>query len=144
MNVLHSNNDEIACIVRGLVPYTLPKSHWTHSTHFAAALWFLHHSSYDETLCLLRDSIRAYNEEAGVVNTGSSGYRETITQASLCAASHFRCARQSSPLYVVCNDLLTSPFGTSDWMLRYWTRERLFTPEARTRWVDPDVRDLPF
>ena len=55
MNVSHSN-DEIACIVRGLVQYTLPKSHWTHNTHFAAALCFLHHSSYEKTLCLLRDS----------------------------------------------------------------------------------------
>jgi hypothetical protein len=143
LNTFHSD-DEIAAIACGLVHRTLPKHSWTHAAHFAAALWFLYRYSSKDALPLIRDAITAYNETTGVANTETSGYHETITHASLRAAAHFRAMRQDAPLYVVCNELLASPFGKSDWILRYWTKERLFTPEARKRWVDPDLLELPF
>lgn len=108
MNTLHSD-DEIAAIAHGLIHRTLPKSCWTHAAHFAAALWFLRHHSRDNALNRIRESIRAYNEASGLANTDSSGYHETITQASLRVASHFRCMRKGAPLYAICNDLLASP-----------------------------------
>ena len=143
MNIFHSD-DEIAAIAHGLIHRTLPKSGWTHAAHFAAALWFLCHHSLDDALFLIRDSIRAYNEVTGVANTESSGYHETITQASMRAAAHFRSVRPGAPLYTICNDLLASHLGKSDWILRHWTKEQLFSPEARKRWVDPDLLNLPF
>jgi hypothetical protein len=40
--------------------------------------------------------------------------------------------------------LMASPLGRSDWLLAYWTRERLFSVDARRRWVEPDLKPLPF
>ena len=143
LETFHSD-DEIAAIAHGLIHRTLPKPNWTHAAHFAAALWFLCHHSLEHALPLIRDSIRAYNEATGVANTETSGYHETITQASLRAAAYFRRERHDAPLYSICNELLASAFGRSDWILLYWTKETLFTPEARRRWVEPDVLQLPF
>jgi hypothetical protein len=84
--------------------------------------------------------IRAYNESVGTANTDSSGYHETITQASIRAAWWF-CGES---LFDSCNRLMASPMGKSDWLLKYWSREVLFSVEARRVWVEPDLHPLPF
>ena len=77
-----TSDAEVISIGRGLVDCTLPKTKWTHAAHFAAALWLIEtdRSSTVEAV------IRAYNESVGVANTETSGYHETITQASMRAA----------------------------------------------------------
>ena len=88
--------------------------------------------------------IRAYNEVTGTPNTDTSGYHETITLASLRAARAWLAARPHSTLHRALEELLASPFGRSDWLLRYWTRPVLFSVAARRAWVEPDVESLPF
>jgi hypothetical protein len=142
--MLFRTDEEIAAIGAGLLDRSLPKSQWTHAAHFAAALWLL---SRRQDLDPARDMpglIRAYNEATGVANTDSSGYHETITQASLRAARSFIAQAPQRSLCDTCNALLASPFGKSDWLLTYWTRERLFSVQARKFWLDPDRRPLPF
>ena len=87
--------------------------------------------------------IRVFNESAGGQNTDTSGYHETITQASLRATKVFLREHPDEPLVDVLNALLGSRLGRSDWMMAYWTRERLFSVEARKAWVEPDVQPLP-
>lgn len=137
-------DEEIAAIGRGLVTRTLPKADWTHAAHFAAALWLLVYCPEIDAGQAMPGMIRAYNEATGVANTDSSGYHETITQASLRAARAFLAKRTHLPLYAVCNELMASPLGRSDWLLAYWSRARLFSVEARRSWVEPDLQPLPW
>jgi hypothetical protein len=138
-----SDGENIA-IGHGLVTRTLPKSEWTHAAHFAATLWVLaHHPDWDAARTM-PELIRAYNEATGVSNSDTSGYHETITQASIRAARAFLVERREMPLYEVCNALMESPLGKSDWILTYWSRERLFSVEARREWVEPDLLGLKF
>jgi hypothetical protein len=138
------SDDEVTAIGRGLQTRTLPKSNWTHAAHFAAALWLLEDHPVIDAANLMSAMIRAYNEATGVANTDTSGYHETITQASLRAARAFRAERSHLSLFETCNALMSSQLGKSDWLLAYWSRSRLFSVEARRMWVDPDVRSLPF
>jgi hypothetical protein len=131
---------EIAAIGEGLCDRRLPKAAWTHAAHFAAALWLISNGRDGETPRL----IRAYNLAVGGVNSDAEGYHETITQASLAAARAFLADRAGQPLHQVCNDLLASPYGRSDWLLKYWSRERLFSVAARRGWLTPDLAPLPF
>ena len=130
---------DIERIARGVIDRTLPKAHWTHAAHFAVALWLLRHRG-DVTFRDLPPLIRAYNESTGVANTDSSGYHETITVASLRAARAWLTARADVPLHAALAELLASPHGRSDWLLAYWSRERLFSVTARRQWVEPDLR----
>jgi hypothetical protein len=137
-----TSDGEIIAIGHGLVTRTLPKSEWTHAAHFAATLWVLaHHPDWDAARTM-PELIRAYNEATGVSNSDTSGYHETITQASIRAARAFLVERREMPLYEVCNALIESPLGKSDWILTYWSRERLFSVEARREWVEPDLLGL--
>jgi hypothetical protein len=39
--------------------------------------------------------------------------------------------------------LLLSPMGRRDWPLRFYSRVRLFSVEARRAFVEPDIAALP-
>jgi hypothetical protein len=123
---MFTSDDEIISIGRGVLNRTLPKSAWTHAAHFAATVWMLRCRPDLDASIALPQAIRAYNESTGVANTDTSGYHETI------------------PLFEICNAVLASPLGRSDWLLEYWSRARLFSTEARREWVGPDICDLPW
>jgi hypothetical protein len=138
-----SSDVEIDRIGRGLLDRSLPKAEWTHAGHFAAAFWVLRRPGMDAA----RDMpglIRAYNEATGVHNTDTTGYHETITQASLRAAGAWLRSRPGVPLFEALNELLATEYGRSEWLLGYWSRPLLFSVTARNAWVNPDLRELPF
>lgn len=134
---------DIARIARGVIDRTLPKADWTHTAHFAAALWLIarHGAEAEHAMPPL---IRAYNAATGVANTDTSGYHETITLVSLRAARSVMAAHAGAPLAIVLQALMASEYGSSGWPLAYWTRAVLFSVEARRNWVAPDIQPLPF
>ncbi len=135
---------DIDRIARGLVARDLPKDEWTHAAHFAATLWLLRHEP-DGLPTRMPGLIRAYNESVGGVNSDTEGYHETITQASLrAAADQLGGHPAGTPLSVVLAQLLAGPLGGSSWILEHWSRERLFSVQARREWVEPDLLPLPF
>jgi hypothetical protein len=138
------SDDEIAAIASGVLDLSLPKPSWTHRAHFATALWLLARRPDLDLPRVMPGFIRAYNEATGVANTDTGGYHETITQASLRGAKAFLGCHASQSLYVVCNRLMLSPLGDKSWPLVYWTKDVLFSVEARRRWVEPDLGALPF
>jgi hypothetical protein len=142
---LFSSETEIHRIGHGLIDHSLPKAEWTHAAHFAAALWLMRYRPGWLLSQRMPALIRAYNEATGVANTATDGYHETITQASLRAA-HAIFARHSSavPVFEIANALLASPMGRSDWLLAHWSKQLLFSTEARLAWRDPDLQPLPF
>jgi hypothetical protein len=142
--ILFRSDEEIAAIGIGLLELSLPKPRWTHAAHFAAAIWLVSCRQDLDASRAMPGFIRAYNEATGVANTDTEGYHETITQASIRAARSFLLQNPARSLFETCNALMASRLGKSDWLLAYWTRTRLFSAEARRRWVEPDLNPLPF
>jgi hypothetical protein len=139
-----TSDEEIATIGYGLLGRTLPKTAWTHAAHFAATLWLLQCRPEVEISREMPGIIRGYNEATGGANTDTGGYHETITQASIRAARAFLVEAPLRPLFVTCNALMQSRLGSPEWLLEYWTRSRLFSVEARRKWLEPDIKRLPF
>ena len=140
----YAHDADVISVGEGLLARTLPKPQWSHAAHFAAALWMLRIRTDLHAETALPPLIRAYNESTGVANTDSSGYHETITLASLRAARAFLGAHPHLTLGGACTALLATSLGRSDWLFGYWSRERLWSAEARRAWLDPDLRPLPF
>jgi hypothetical protein len=137
----YASDAEIERLARGLLTCSLPKTEWTHAAHFAATLWLMRRRPDLD----LPGIIRAYNQAVGGRNTDTEGYHETITQASLAAAGAFLASRpETEPLHAVAAGLMASPLGKPDWILAFWSRERLFSVEARRGWVEPDLKALRF
>jgi hypothetical protein len=135
----------ISHITTGLIARSLPKAEWTHEAHFAAAIWLARYNPALLAPPVISAIIRSYNEATGTPNTDSSGYHQTITVASMRAAvAHLARFPADAPLHVVTTALMATPLGRSDWLLAHWSRERLFSVEARKTWVEPDLAPLPF
>jgi hypothetical protein len=139
-----ARDEEVAAIGNGLFDRTLPKAEWTHAAHFASAIWVIRCRPEVDAAIALPPAIRAYNEATGVANTDSTGYHETITQASLRVARAFVERDVSLALFETCNAVMSSRFGRSDWIFEFWSRPLIFSPVARKIWVEPDLRVFPF
>ena len=87
---------------------------------------------------LIRDGIRRYNER----QENPSGYHETITLAWVAVIDRFLGGRDRGvPVSVLAGELMAE-CGDSDYLLRFYTRGRLFSDEARTGWVPPDLGEI--
>jgi len=123
---------------------TLPKAEWTHEAHLATTTWLLLNRPEIDVDDELPGLIRSYNESVGGLNSDSEGYHETITRVFLHGVRLFLSeADRSEPLHELVNELLMSPMGRRDWPLRFYSRDRLLSVEARRTFVPPDLATLP-
>src|SRR5205085_11902884 len=134
----------VARVGEGLLARDLPRQEWTHEAHLAATTYLvLRHPEIDLD-AELPGLIRRYNESVGGVNSDSEGYHDTITRVFLHGIRLFLAeADRSEPVHELVNELLLSPMGRRDWPLRFYSRERLLSVEARRTLVPPDLATLP-
>jgi len=145
MRAIFASEADIIRIGEGLFARTLPRTEWTHAAHFAAALWLMRYRPELDAAATMPGLIRAYNESVGRVNDDTGGYHQTITLASLRAARGVLDAYPPEmPVHRIVNALMWSSLADPNWLLEYWSRDRLMSVEARRQWVEPDLKSLPF
>jgi hypothetical protein len=141
---LFTSDAEIDHLGERFLARILPREEWTHEAHLATTIWLLLRRPDIDVDGELPNLIRRYNESVGGVNSDSEGYHETITRVFLHGVRLFLSeADASEPLQELANDLLLSPMGRRDWPLRFYSRERLLSVEARRAFVPPDLAVLP-
>lgn len=123
----------------GVLACTLPRAEWTHEAHLAATMWLVVERPDIDLDSDLRGIISRYNDSVGVVNDATQGYHHTITCCFLTAVRDQVHETEGQGLSERVNALLLSPRGRRDWPLRFSSRERLFSVEARLSWVTPDL-----
>jgi hypothetical protein len=139
-----SSDAEVEHLGEGLLARTLSRPEWTHEAHLAATTYLLLKRADIDIDEELPDIIRRFNESAGGVNSDSEGYHETITRTFLRGVRLFlEEADAREPVHELVNELLLSPMGRRDWPLRFYSRSRLFSVEARRHFVEPDLQALP-
>jgi hypothetical protein len=141
---LFDDDAEIVRIGEGLLDRTLPRPDWTHEAHLATTTYLLTRRPDIDIDQQLPGLIRRYNESVGGVNSDSEGYHETITRVFLHGVRMFLAeADLDEPLHELVNELLLSPMGRRDWPLRFYSAERLFSVDARRKFIPPDLAALP-
>ncbi|HEX8290336.1 MAG TPA: hypothetical protein VF570_01195 [Pyrinomonadaceae bacterium] len=135
-------SEEMFELLRRFEDCTLPREEWTHAAHLTVALWHLLQFDWPEAVARVRRGIKRYNAAHGVRATPTGGYHETLTLFWLRAVRHFLEAERNEARALVhlANELAeTHDKGLP---LRHYTRELLFSPEARAAWVEPDLKPL--
>src|SRR5258706_1575552 len=131
-------------IGEGLLARTLPKAEWTHEAHLGATLWLVRFRPDIDVDARIAGIVSAYNESVGGVNGDRQGYHDTITRCFLAGIRlHLAAVSPSESLVDSVNTLLASPMGGRDWPLRFYSRDRLFSVEARRGFVEPDLPAFP-
>ena len=77
------------------------------------------------------------------MNDDTQGYHETITQVYIAGVkAHLAEVGMQLPLHEAVNALLLSHRGRRDLPLRFYSKERLFSVNARRGFVEPDHASL--
>jgi len=141
---LFTTDAEIIRLGEGLLASSLLREDWTHEAHLATTTYLELRRPDIDLDEELPDIIRRFNESVGGVNSDTEGYHETITRSFLQGVRLFLAeADRRVPLHELVNELLLSAMGRRDWPMRFYSRERLFSAEARKSHVDPDLASLP-
>lgn len=133
---------EILALVRRFDDCTLPREEWTHAAHLTVALWHLLQFDWPEAVARVRRGIKRYDAAHGVRATPTGGYHETLTLFWLRAVRAFLEAERNEARALVrlANDLAAT--HDKNLPLKHYTRELLFSPEARAAWVEPDLKPV--
>ena len=121
-----------------LVNRTLPRAEWTHPAHLVFATVLLDRVGLAAAEETAPGRIRAYNESVGGVNDDSQGYHHTITLFFLRHIAAFFGAAPLDGVGARATRLLASPLALPDYPLRFYSKERLFSVDARRNWAEPE------
>ncbi len=122
---------------------SLPRAAWNHRAHLTAALDIARSIAASERLPTIRGAILRFNASVGIESTPDSGYHETLTVFYM-QIVELHVLRHPAPGSIAADaNLLYEEWGDRDLPLRHYSRERLFSREARAGWVPPDLRALP-
>lgn len=107
---------------------------WTHEAHVRVALAYVQ-ADPQRALERMRTGILKLNDSHGVVQTPERGYHETLTRlwielVRLAWEKHGRW----DPLWAELQDKFLP--------LRFYSKQRLMSWEARTQWLEPDRSPL--
>jgi hypothetical protein len=140
---LFNDDASIVHIGEGLLVRTLPREEWTHEAHLAACTWIVRDWPDIDPVTDMAGIISGYNEAVGGVNDDTQGYHETITQVYIAGVkAHLAEVGGEIPLYEAVNALLLSARGRRDLPLHFYSKELLFSVQARRGFVEPDRASL--
>lgn len=134
---------EIEELVAGFQDHSLPGERWTHQAHLIVGTYFAYHFPLEQAIYYLRSGIITYNVATGGKNTHERGYHETVTQLWAILLKAFvqkKCAGLS--LAESCTALLNSPYAVQEIMFRFYSKDLLFSTQARALWVEPDLAPI--
>ena len=142
-HVTFRTGEEMFELLRRFEDCTLPRAEWTHAAHLTVALWHLLQFDWPEACARVREGIKRYNAAHGIVETPTGGYHETLTLFWLRTVRAYLEAERNEgrALVHLANELAANAHRGLP--LEHYTRERLFSPDARAHWVEPDLKPLP-
>ena len=129
-------------LAQAFVDCTLPKEEWTHAAHLRVGLWHRLHMPAEEALDALRERISRYNLSTGGVNTDTDGYHETITRLYVVLIDRWVASADPRRDVDELADEMVAALGDRELPYRHYTRDRLFSMDARRGWVPPDLLPL--
>jgi hypothetical protein len=110
-----------------------------HRAHIRLAYVYLAEHDPDAALALMRSALLAFIQHN---NVPVAKYHETLTRAWILAVRHFMAispGAASAADFIASNPILLD----SKIMLTHYSAEVLFSPEARARFVEPNLELIP-
>ena len=130
-------------LVKAFEERTLPREGWTHHAQLAVATFYCNTLPFSMARNVMRDGIHWLNDIHGTPNSDDSGYHETLTLFWLKRIWNFIDSRTGhTDLFSLVNDTIAN-FGDQELPLTYYSRELLFSVEARREYYPPDLRLTP-
>lgn len=136
------SSEEVDSLIKRFEAEQLPKMEWTHEAHLVVAIWYCFHFGFEKALPIVRKNITNHNASVGTPNTDTEGYHESISKFWLIVATNFLTNEPNSSVDELCNRFINSEVAHSHYPLEFYSKEVLFSVDARKNWVEPDLNTL--
>jgi hypothetical protein len=134
----YKSENEILAIIRDFENGTISRGDWRHAEHLTVALVYLSRYDYETSLTKIRDGIFNLLKAFEVDLTKEMPYHETLTVFWVKTVDDFRKTKNGCSIVEICNELIEK--FDKDYPLRFYSRELLFSDEARKNFIRADLR----
>lgn len=132
------NENEIIDVLRGFENATIGREAWKHAEHLTVALFYLSHHDLETATEKMRDGLFKLLREAFAVDlTKEMPYHETLTVFWMQTVADFNATKNGASLLDKANELVAK--YDKDYPLKFYSREYLFSDEARVGFVEGDL-----
>lgn len=132
----YDSEKEILEVIRAFENCTIARSDWRHAEHLTVALYYASHHDFDVALGKMRGGILNLLRSFGVELTKEMPYHETLTVFWMRTVFDFAASKNGASFVDKANDLVAA--YDKDYPMRFYSREFLFSDEARAAFVEPD------
>jgi len=139
LDIPFQSDTEIVEMVEQFEQCQWPYERWTHRAHLGVAATYLQRFPFDLALQRVRHHIQQYNQKCGDPN----GYHETVTILFMRKIRSYLQGQTPDTSLTAAVDSLTQECN-KQWLLKYYTAERLWSSEAKRSWLEPDLQMLDF
>lgn len=133
----YKDETEIAEVVRGFEDATISRDKWKHAEHLTVALHYLTLHDIGIATENMRDGIFKLLGAFGVELSKEMPYHETLTVFWMRTVADFNASKNGASLLDKANELIDT--FDKDYPLRFYSREYLFSDEARAKFVEGNL-----
>jgi hypothetical protein len=138
----YENESDILEVVRSFEDGTISREKWKHAEHLTVAFYYIKNSSsLVEATDKMRVGIFNLLKSFGVDLEKEMPYHETMTGFWMKVVYDF--AENKNGYSVVdATNLILENFCDKDFPLKFYSRELLFSDAARSKFVEPDIKEF--
>jgi hypothetical protein len=133
----YRSEKEILDLVRAFEAGTISRADWRHAEHLTVAMYYLLDMPLTDAVGKMRRNLVNHLRMAGVDLEKEMPYHETLTVFWMRAVNDFLASANRASMLDKANELVGK--FDKDYPLRFYTREYLFSDEARAGFVEGDI-----
>jgi hypothetical protein len=138
MEPKYKSESEVIDLVRSFEDASIPHDDWKHAEHLVVALYYLSHHDLEMACDKMRSGILNLLEHGFKVDLKKEmPYHETITVFWMRTVAKYNNSVNGTSLLEKANEVAYK--WDKNYPLNFYSRERLFSDEARARFVEPDL-----
>lgn len=134
-NMKYTNENEIEKLVESFENATISREDWGHVEHLVVGFYYVWNNDFNTALSKMRLGIFNLLNAFGIDTSKESPYHETLTHFWIKLLGENKDHTKS--LIENCVEIIRK--FDKNYPLKYYSREFLFSAEARSRFVEPDL-----
>ena len=136
MIIRYSSEKDVLDLVAAFESGTIARDKWKHAEHLTVGLYYLSRYDLETATAEMRTGIFNLLRSFGIDLSKEMPYHETLTVFWMRTIADFNASKNGASLAEKANELVEK--YDKDYPLRFYSREYLFSDEARGRFVEGD------
>ena len=138
MEIKFTDEKEICVLLEKFENASIDRDEWKHAEHLTVALVYIRRHDLETATAKMRDGIfNLLLNGFGIDPRAEMPYHETLTVFWMRTVAKFNESKNGTSLLDTANELAAK--FDKDYPLRFYSRERLFSDEARSRFIEGDL-----